>query len=71
MKRKIKRELPKVGTILNGKFKGKEYKAKIVKDNNFPEGRGIRFKNKTYKSMTGAAIAITKQSTNGWRFWKF
>jgi len=71
MKKRIKRELPKVGINLLGRFKGKEYKATIVKDNNLPNGRGIRFNDKTFKSMTAAAKSITKQSVNGWRFWRF
>ena len=71
MKQKIKRELPKVGTVLNGKFKGKEYKATIVQGKNLPNGKGIRYKNKTYTTMSAAAKAITKNSVNGWRFWKF
>ena len=70
-KRKNERKLPKVGTTLIGKHKGKEYKATIVKDNNLPNGRGIRFQNKTYKSMTAAATSITKNSVNGWDLWRF
>ena len=70
-KRKFERELPKVGTTLIGKFKGKIYKAMIVKDDNLLSGRGIRFKNKTYKSMTATATSITNNSINGWLFWRF
>ena len=68
---KIKRELPPVGTPLNGKFKGTMYKAKIVKDKSQASGRAINYAGKLYPSMTAAAKAITKQSVNGWRFWKF
>ena len=71
MKRKIQRELPKAGTILKGKFKGVEYNAKVVNDENLPEGKGIKFNGEIYKSMTAAATAITRQPVNGWRFWKF
>lgn len=71
-RRKIDRELPPVGTELSGKFKGVcGYKAKIVKDSNCPTKKLIKFNGKLYTSMTAAAIAITKQPTNGWRFWKF
>ena len=70
-RRRIKRELPAVGTILKGKFKGKPYTAKVVKDKTNVEGRSIKYDNKLYSSMTAAAKAIMKQSVNGWRFWKF
>ena len=71
MKKKIKRELPEVGTKLSGKFKGEPYTAVVVKDKHSPEGKAIKFKGELYKSMTAAAKVITKQSVNGWRFWKF
>jgi hypothetical protein len=70
-RRKIKRELPPVRTILKGKFWGVEYKARIVKDISNPVGRSVKYGDKLYPSMTAAAKAITKQSVNGWRFWKF
>ena len=68
---KIDRELPPVGTILNGKFKGKPYKAKVVSEKASSAGRGIKYEGDIYPSMTAAAKAITKQPANGWRFWKF
>ena len=70
-KRRIVRELPPVGTILQGKFKGKPYKAKIVKNKNSSSGKAIEYNKELYPSMTAAAKAITKNSVNGWRFWKF
>jgi len=70
-RKNIKRELPPVGTILKGKFKGKPYTARVVKDKTNPEGKSIKFDDKLYTSMSAAARAITKQSVNGWRFWKF
>ena len=69
-RKKIKRVLPPVGTALIGKFKGTAYKAKIIKDKNNSSGRAIKYNGNIYQSMTAAAKAITKQSTNGWRFWK-
>ena len=69
-RRKFERELPQVGTVLNGKFKGTTYKATIVKDKNISSGRGIKYDGNIYQSMTAAATAITKQSTNGW-IWKY
>ncbi len=72
MKRQKKiRILPNIGTVLNGKFKGKPYKARIVKDNKVLSGKAINYNGIKYYSMTSAAQAITKQPTNGWRFWKF
>jgi len=70
-RKEIERELPPVGTALMAKFKGTAYKAKIVKDKNNASGRAIKYDGNIYQSMTAAAKAITKQSTNGWRFWKF
>jgi len=68
MKRKrtnIKRRLPPVGTKLIGKFFGKPYNAQIVADKNISMRKGIYYNGKIYSSMTTAAIAITKQPTNG------
>ena len=67
---KIDRKLPEVGTKLNGKFMGVIYKARIVVDKSTPTETAIEYAGTKYRSMTAAAIAITKQSTNGWRFWK-
>lgn len=50
---------------LRGKFKGKEYKARVRKD-----GR-IRFKGKTYATPSAAGTAVRKRQTNGWYFWRF
>jgi len=70
-KKKIVRELPPIGTVLSGNFKGTPYKAKIVKDTFQKNVKAIKYDGKLYPSMTAAAKAITKQSVNGWRFWRF
>lgn len=70
VRRKIEREWPTVGTKLSGKFKGVAFKAKIVVDKNEATGKAVEYAGKKYGSMTAAAQAITKQPTNGWRFWK-
>lgn len=70
-KQRLKRTLPSVGTRLKGKFKGVEYYAQIVDAPDFSEGRGISYEGKLFSSMTAAAKEITKQSINGWRFWRF
>lgn len=67
---KIIRTLPSIGTELKGRFKGTSYMAEIVKDESKPKGIAIKFTGRLYRSMTAAAQAITKQPTNGWRFWK-
>jgi hypothetical protein len=67
---KIVRELPSVGTKLERTFFGKKYSAKIVRDKNVSDGRIIELDGMKFTSMTAAAQAITKQPTNGWRFWK-
>ena len=67
----IKRELPPVGTVLKGNFCGVGYRARIVKDKSRPVGRAVKYEGDLYPSMSAAAKAITKQSVNGWRFWKF
>ena len=67
---KIERHLPAVGTILVAHYKGNQYTAKIVESPAFPEKKAVDFDGVLYKSMTGAAIAITRCSTNGWSFWK-
>jgi hypothetical protein len=67
---KIARELPPVGTVLLGKFLGAPYKGRIVADKSTSSGKAVEYSGSKYPSMTAAAKAITKQPTNGWRFWK-
>ncbi|MFX0195858.1 MAG: DUF2924 domain-containing protein [Candidatus Hodarchaeota archaeon] len=69
-RRKIVRELPPIGTKLTGKFKEVRYSAKIVADKTTSSGKAVEYSGVRYQSMTAAAKAITRQSTNGWRFWK-
>jgi hypothetical protein len=71
VKKIVTRELPPVGTELHGKFKGTPYNATIVQDDKMRSKKAIRFNGKNYASMTYAAMAITKQAVNGWRFWKY
>jgi hypothetical protein len=70
-RKRIKRELPPVGTVLRGKFFGDPFQAKIVKDKARSDGKAVAFDGEIYPSMSAAARAITKQETNGWRFWRF
>jgi hypothetical protein len=69
--KRVRRELPAVGTELMHFFYGKvKYKARIVTDESFVSGKAIEFDGKRYDSLTGAAVAITGMSTNGWTFWR-
>lgn len=68
---KIIREIPPIGTDLKGRYKRTSYKAKIVKDSTQKSGKAIKYAGKLFPSMTAASKMITKQSTNGWLFWKF
>jgi hypothetical protein len=67
---KIDRILPPVGTKLKGKFRKIAYNARIVNDKTKKDGRAVEYSGVKYSSMTAAAKSITKQPTNGWRFWK-
>ena len=69
-RKEIERHLPPVGTNLVAQYKKKQYQAKIVQNTDFPEGKAVSFDNVLYKSLTGAAVAVTKNSTNGWLFWQ-
>ena len=70
-RRRIVRALPPVGTKLTGRFKGITYNSKIVEDKSNASGKAVLYLGQKYRTLTAAAVAITKQPTNGWRFWKF
>jgi hypothetical protein len=65
------RNMPPVGTKLQGKYKGRDYFAEVVEATTFKIGRGILFKGELFSSMSSAASKVRKQPTNGWIFWKF
>jgi hypothetical protein len=69
-KQRYDRHLPPIGTRLKGKFMGREYFAEVVGTPDLKEGRGISYQGKVFATMTAAAKEITKQSVNGWRFWR-
>lgn len=50
---------------LIGKYKGKTYKALVLKDGS------IRYGGKRYNSPSVAGIAARGRNTNGWTFWRF
>ncbi len=69
-RKKIARELPPAGTTLQGRFRGENFSATIVEAEGLPAGRGVKFGEDIYPSLSAAARTITKQSVNGWRFWQ-
>ncbi len=69
-RKKIVRELPPTGTTLQGRLRGETFAATIVEADGLPAGRGVKFGEEIYPSLSAAARTITKQSVNGWRFWQ-
>jgi hypothetical protein len=63
-------ELPPVGTRLRATYKGQELTAEIVSDPARPHKRAVRLGEVIYRTLSGAAVAATGHSTNGWKFWK-
>jgi hypothetical protein len=51
------------GTQFRTTYKGKQYTGKVLL------GR-LWVEDKTYESLSGAAVAITGNPVNGWRFWE-
>jgi hypothetical protein len=69
-RKKIARELPPVGTTLQGRFKGETRTATIVEAKDLPVGKAVEYEGKRYISLSAAARAITGYPINGWRFWQ-
>jgi hypothetical protein len=53
------------GTKLRAEYKGKTYKALVLKDGS------VRFKRKRYTSPSTPAVKIAKRAMNGWKFWDY
>ena len=53
--------LPEVGTTFIKKFKGKELFIEVTED-------GLKWEGKTYKSLSGLAMAITEYPISGYVF---
>ena len=68
MPKKIKHEMPPVGTRLKGRTKGNDVYAEIVSREK--DTVGILFNGVVYDSMSAAARAATGWSIDGWLFWK-
>ena len=69
-RKKTARELPPVGTTLQGRFKGETRTATIVEAQDLPAGRAVEYEGARYPSLSAAARAITGHAINGWRFWQ-
>lgn len=50
-----------------GRYHGKEHRATIVEQDGEPR---VRLGKDTYRSLSGAARAISGSAVNGWRFWR-
>ena len=69
-RKKMARELPPVGTTLQGRFKGETRTATIVEAQDLPAGKAVDYEGGRYTSLSAAAKAITGHAINGWRFWQ-
>jgi len=69
-RKKIARELPPVGTTLQGRFKSETRTATIVEAKDLPAGKAVEYQGNRYTSLSAAARAITAHAINGWRFWQ-
>jgi hypothetical protein len=56
----------KVGTILRGESKGKDYTLEVL-----PEDEGYLCSDgQIYDSLSGAALGVSGNRRSGWKFWK-
>ena len=67
MPNRKKRELPRVGSLFEGKYKGKVYRLKVI---GAPEGIAYDLGGRTFRTPTAAAKSVVKHEINGWTFWK-
>ena len=65
------RELPRAGTELVGRYRGEEVSARVVADGDRGGDLAVECRETRYRSLSAAARAITGNSVNGWRFWRF
>ena len=54
-RKKIARELPPVGTTLQGRFKGQTRTATIVEAQDVPAGKAVEYEGSRYTSLSAAA----------------
>ena len=68
-RKRIARELPPVGTTLTATYKGQAYTAEIVEAKELPAGRGVKYGDEIFSSLSAAGRAVTGHGVNGWVFW--
>jgi len=68
--KKIARQLPPVGTTLTATYRGQGHTAVIVEAKDRPAGRGVKYGDQLFASLSAAAKAVTGHSANGWVFWR-
>ena len=68
--KKITRQLPPVGTTLTAIYRGQSHTAEIVEAKDLPSGRGVKYGDQLFASLSAAAKAVTGHSANGWVFWR-
>ena len=68
--KKIARQLPPVGTTLTATYRGQSHTAEIVEAKDLPSGRGVKYGDQLFASLSAAAKAVTGHSANGWVFWR-
>ena len=66
----IARELPPVCTTMTATYKGQAFTAEIVEAKELPAGRGVRYGEEIFSSLSAAGRAVTGHATNGWKFWQ-
>jgi len=69
-RKSIARELPPVGTTMTATCKGQAYSAEIVEAKELTSGRGVKYDDQVFKSLSAAGKAVTGHPTNGWAFWR-
>ena len=69
-RKSIARELPPVGTTLTATYKGQAYTAEIVEAKELTSGRGVKYGDQVFTSLSAASKAVTGHPTNGWAFWR-
>ena len=68
-RKKMARQLPPVGTTLAATYRGQTHTAVIVEAKDRPAGRAVEYGGQLFASLSAAAKAVTRHSTNGWVFW--
>jgi predicted RecA/RadA family phage recombinase len=69
-RKSIARELPPVGTTMTATYKGQAHTAEIVEAKDLPSGRGVKYGDQVFTSLSAAGKAVTGHPTNGWAFWR-